>query len=81
MKKWRKTNLETFGLAVLHPFGRVGFGFKAAALPASALAHTPKVLLQPAPLTLSQRMAALKVLYRLRVWRLSDSMALLSGRH
>ena len=80
IKKWRKTNLETFGLAVLRPFGRAGFAAKAAALPVSAVAHTPKVLFQPAPLTVAQRFAALRVLYRLRMWRLADSLSLLSGR-
>ncbi len=80
VKKWRKTNLETFGLAVLRPFGRASFAARAVALPASAVAHTPKVLFQPAPLTMDQRFAALRVLYKMRMWRLANSLALLSGR-
>ena len=78
--KWRRVNLESFGLAALEPFGRTRFALKTAALPISSIAHTPKALVAPSGLSLEQRWAALKVLYRLRMWRLRDSAALLSGR-
>ena len=73
--KWRRVNAETYGLAASRG-GRIGWILKSFALPASALAHTPKVLSSPELETFGQRLAALRVLYRLRFWRLADSLRL-----
>jgi glycosyltransferase involved in cell wall biosynthesis len=75
--KWRRVNAETFGLAAARPGYRARWALKAFALPASALAHTPKVLASRELETLGQRLAALGVLYRLRLWRMVDSLRLL----
>lgn len=77
--KWRRVNAETYGLACQR--GQLlGWTFRAAALPASALAHSPRVLTSAELETFSQRLAALGVLYRLRLWRFTDSLRLLIGQ-
>ena len=46
------------------------------ALPASAIVHTPKVLLSP-DLSFRERLSALGMLYRLRIWRMFDAASLM----
>lgn len=75
--KWRRVNAETFLLSAARPGYRLRWAVKALALPASAVVHTPKVLTSRELDTLGQRLAALGVLYRLRFWRLMDSLRLL----
>jgi GT2 family glycosyltransferase len=77
--KWRRVNAETYGLARQRG-QRLRWALREAAQPALALAHTPKVLSSTELETVSQRMAALGVLYRVRLWRLADSLRLLIGR-
>ncbi len=77
--KWRRVNSELFELAKAS--GQTPkWMLRAAALPASAVAHTPKVLASAELDTFGQRLAALKVLYRLRLWRLADSVRLVLAR-
>lgn len=76
LKKWRRINVETFGLTRRRPAGRLRWLLKTLALPLSAVAHTPKVLFHQG-LATGQRLGALGVLYRLRLWRFADSLRLL----
>lgn len=78
--KWRRLNLETFGLYAPHPGGRLRWLARSCLLPLSALAHTPKVLASGELSSLSERLAALGVLYRLRLWRMADAFRLGLGR-
>jgi GT2 family glycosyltransferase len=73
--KWRRLHRESY--ARLEGAGRLGWVLRALALPGSALAHTPRVLFSPKLNSLDQRMEAIGVLYRLRLWRLVDALRLL----
>jgi len=77
--KWRRVNSEIFELSADAPLRRFVWLLRALALPASAVAHTPKVLASTELNTPGQRLAALGVLYRLRFWRLADSLRLITG--
>lgn len=77
--KWRRVNSEIFQLSADAPLRRFVWLLRALALPASAVAHTPKVLASAELNTFGQRLAALRVLYRLRFWRLADSLRLITG--
>ena len=46
---------------------------------ASALVHTPKVLASDRLNSLRQRIDGLAILYRLRLWRFTDSLRLLAA--
>jgi glycosyltransferase involved in cell wall biosynthesis len=74
-RKWRRLNAETFGLRRPGAAGRLAWIVRTLALPASAVAHTPKVLLarEMAP---ADRLKALLMLYRLRIWRMVDGIRL-----
>jgi GT2 family glycosyltransferase len=76
--KWRRLNAESFGLAAGRPGGVLRWTLRNLMLPLSAVLHTPKVLASPALRSWPQRRAALGVLYRLRLWRLTDGLRLLS---
>ncbi len=78
--KWRRINAETFMLLRERPRGRLTWLLRTIALPASALAHTPRVLANRRLTTLNQRLSALAVLYRLRLWRVGDSLRLLFAK-
>ena len=78
LQKWRKTNFETFSLMTERPGGRWWWFVRSLALPASAIAHTPRVLLSKELQTADQRLAATSALFRLRWWRFLDAMRLLS---
>jgi glycosyltransferase involved in cell wall biosynthesis len=75
--KWKRLNAETFGLMAGARNQRARWLFRNLLLPASAVVHTPRVLLSPELSTLGQRGAAIAMLYRLRFWRMADAMALL----
>jgi GT2 family glycosyltransferase len=77
--KWRRLNTEQFGLIKDRPLGRWRWLARNALLPASALAHTPKVMRSAQLSSLKQRLGALGVLYRLRLWRLVDAAQLVTG--
>ena len=77
--KWSRIDAETYGLTLRKPRGRLAWLLKALALPASAVAHTPRVFLTDR-LNARQKIAALGMLYRLRVWRMLDyGQLLLAG--
>jgi GT2 family glycosyltransferase len=72
-RKWRRLGEESYGLAASRPGRRLRWAVRGLLMPASAVAHTPKVFLHPGLHTLGQRLAALRVLYAIRVWRLFDA--------
>lgn len=76
--KWRRLNAETFGIVTAHPRGRGRWLARSLLLPLSALAHTPRVLGSPHLTSPRQKLSALAMLYRLRVWRAVDSVGLLA---
>jgi cellulose synthase/poly-beta-1,6-N-acetylglucosamine synthase-like glycosyltransferase len=76
--KWRRLNAESLGLAAERPGGVFRWTLRNFLLPLSAVLHTPKVLSSPALTSWSQRLAALGVLYRLRLWRFADGLRLLA---
>ena len=80
LTKWRRVNLETYGLLRTRAGGRTRWFLRSMALLPSALAHTPKVLMSAELNTFSQRLMALGVLYRLRGWRLRHALKLLAGQ-
>ena len=75
--KWRRINRETYSLRRTRPGAGLIWGLRTLALPLSALAHTPKVLLSPRLDRLTDRFGALQVLHRLRWWRMLDALGLL----
>lgn len=77
--KWRRINAESFGLFGHGAAGRAKWLLRSLAMPLSAVAHTPKVFASDKLDQMSQRLAALSVLYRLRFWRMADSLRLLLG--
>lgn len=77
-RKWARLNREAFKLTLESPGGRLRWLLKALALPASALAHTPRVLASAALGSPADRLKALAMLYRLRTWRAFDSLRLLT---
>jgi GT2 family glycosyltransferase len=79
-RKWRRMNSESFALFGQRRGGKLIWLARSLALPASAMAHTPKVLLSPELDTFGQRWAALATLYRIRAWRMIDALSLLAGR-
>ncbi len=78
--KWRRLNLETYGLMAGSQFKRTRWLARNALMPISAIAHMPKVLASRQLNTLQQRLLAIGVLFRLRVWRLWDALSLLANR-
>jgi len=75
--KWRRLNAETFGLMDGQKHQRVKWLARNALMPLSAIAHTPKVLTSGELNTAKQRAQAIGMLFRLRLWRLYDAVALL----
>lgn len=75
--KWKRLNFETYGLMAGRKDRRARWLARSLLLPASAVAHTPKVLLSDKLPGLREKLAALSVLYRLRFWRMFDAIALL----
>ena len=78
LQKWRKTNFETYSLITERRGGKWWWFVRSLALPASAIVHTPRVLLSRELRTVEQRLAATSALFRLRWWRFLDAMRLLS---
>lgn len=77
--KWRKTNIETYRLWRNRGGGRLAWVLRNLLMPASAVVHTPRVLLSPELSKSSQRLAAVATLYRLRFWRLGDALRILAA--
>lgn len=77
IRKWRRVNAELMELSAGTPWRRLRWLVRALALPASAVVHTPRVLFSPELDTPRQRLDALVVLYRIRMWRCWNSLVLL----
>jgi GT2 family glycosyltransferase len=77
IRKWKRINRESYALSSASKGGRLRWGLRALALPASALVHTPRVLLTPKLNHVGQRWQALCMLYSLRLWRVWDTVAVL----
>jgi glycosyltransferase involved in cell wall biosynthesis len=69
--KWSRINSETFALIMRRKSGRISWLAICLMLPASALVHTPRVLLSRR-IKGQQKLGALGMLYRLRFWRMYD---------
>lgn len=78
--KWRRVNAETYALYLEKRFGRLRWLLRNLALPASVIAHFPKILMSDQLNSHSQRAKAVATLIKLRFWRLSHAMALLISR-
>jgi len=78
--KWRRLTQEQFGLKVHGPKSRLLWIFKALAMPASILAHLPKILKSPKLSGPAERWGATLTLLRLRlarmVWMLRQAIGL-----
>jgi GT2 family glycosyltransferase len=77
--KWRRVTAETYGLSAGQAGRRGRWILRTLALPVSAVAHTPKVLMSRNLNTAGQRLSALVMLYRLRMWRCFYGLALLTS--
>lgn len=76
--KWRRLTRESFALQGPGPAARVRWAIRALALPPSALVDAPKVLVSRRLAGPAERLAALRVLFRLRgqrfVWMLRQAL-------
>lgn len=79
LRKWRRLNAEGYLLETERGRGGLRWALKSLLMPASAIAHTPKVLRSRAA-PARAKLGALGVLYRLRLWRTWDSLRLLGTR-
>lgn len=78
--KWRRVNRESYALAA--DAGRTWvWALRAVLLVPSIAAHAPKVLASKELLTLEQKMAAIGVLARSRLWRLGDVVGIVASAH
>ena len=78
-RKWRRLNLETFGLWAGTPLRGPRWFLRSLALPLSAVVHTPKVLASPELRRTADRLKAIGVLFAIRFWRLADALRLLGA--
>jgi glycosyltransferase involved in cell wall biosynthesis len=69
--KWFRINAETYSLKMRRRNGRTFWLLACMALPLSAFAHTPRVMMSKR-IKGQQKLAALGVLYRIRFWRMWD---------
>jgi len=70
-RKWSRINSQTYMLKQKGRGGKLLWAFKCLLLPISAFVHTPRVLMSH-KLSGRQKLAALVILYRLRLWRAWD---------
>jgi len=75
-RKWSRINSQTYMLRLKQRSGKLLWVFNCFLLPVSALVHTPRVLMSH-KLSGRQKMAALVILYRIRLWRAWDYCRLL----
>jgi GT2 family glycosyltransferase len=80
MKKWRRANSDNYGIMARRKGGKTYWFLRTLLIPFSAIAHSPKIFLSSKLHSLGQRLSALGVLYRLRLWRFGDSFRLLAVR-
>lgn len=76
--RWRRLNSESYQLLRRDPGGRLKWLVKTLAMPASAVIHTAKVLASPRLDRLDDRLKAIGVLYRVRLFRMVDGLRLLA---
>lgn len=74
--KWKRITLETYLLATDKGGGKPRWFLRSLLLPLSALAHTPRVLRYPS-LSMGCKLAAIRILFAIRCWRLRESLKLL----
>lgn len=77
--KWKRINAETYGLSASEKGRTIRWLFRNSLLPASAVVHTPRVLVSRRLPRLHDKLGALVVLYRLRFWRLGDALRVLKA--
>lgn len=76
--KWRRVNLETYGLYRERQFGKLLWLLRSLALPLSAVVHTPRILLSDQLTSFEQRGRAVGTLFKLRSWRAWHAISLLA---
>jgi GT2 family glycosyltransferase len=76
LHKWKRLNSETYLLYADRPGGRLKWLVRSLALPLSAVAHSPKVLASRELNSSGERLGALSMLYRQRLWRFVDAYRL-----
>lgn len=74
--KWRRINREAYALACERPRGRLRWVVRSMALPASIVAHSPRVFFSRKLASVKDRLAAFATLVRIRMWRFADAMRL-----
>ena len=77
LAKWRRINAETYGLSAGQPARRLRWFLRTLLLPASAVIHAVKVIGSPELNSVRERLGAIGVLFRIRLWRFGDSFRLL----
>lgn len=76
--KWRRLNVESYLLHRKRGGGLAWWIARCLAMPASALAHTPKVLRARSLTGVRARWRALTTLYGIRFWRMADGLKLVT---
>lgn len=76
LKKWRRTNKEAYLLSRTMRWGLLIYLLRALLMPVSAVIQTPKVLFSKNLPRFSQKWAALGILFKLRLWRLTNAVRL-----
>jgi len=79
VKKWRRTNKEAYLLYSSKKGGRAIYVLRSLLLPFSAIVHTPRVLADKNLKGVKNKFSAVFVLFRIRCWRLLNSIDLLLG--
>lgn len=77
IRKWRRINAETYGLYKERRWGRVRWAAHSWILLPSILAHAPRIMTSPLLSRPSERLGALAMLVRLRLWRWVDAHRLM----
>jgi GT2 family glycosyltransferase len=76
LAKWRRISREGFGLVADNRMGRIRWLIRSLALPLSAMAHAPKIMFSRRLNSSRDRIGALAILFRLRIWRFVDALSL-----
>lgn len=76
--KWRRIERESYGLRRLRGRGALSWLARAALLPASGIAHAPRVWRSPRLTGGRERWLALGTLTRLRLWRAAEAVRIVA---
>jgi glycosyltransferase involved in cell wall biosynthesis len=76
-RKWRRTTREAFLLNVQRPYGRLRWFLRGFAVLASAIVHTPKLIASSRVSRYRDRLAAVPVLFGIRIFRFVEMNKLL----